>query len=105
MKICQHEIELALHAPSLITVPKDSKLLKVHSSKGEHIYAWFLENLETKETEQYEFYTIPTDWDMPETHPIGQGRVGYFNTIFVRDGEIVFHVFCSKTLIDNSTNK
>ena len=105
--IKQHEIEPALNEPTIITVPKNSKLLKVHSSCGEHIYAWFLENVDNTHTETYHFYTIPTGWEIAQTHPIMIGfgtTVKYFNTVFIRDGEIVFHVFSTGPMLDNTTD-
>lgn len=104
VQIKQHEIEVALQDPTVLAVPKNSKLLKIHSSNGEHIYAWFLEAVDEIETETYHFYTIPTNWEFLNTHPvITNPTIKYFNTVFIRDGEIVFHVFYSKTNIDPFT--
>jgi len=101
--IMQYEIEPAINDPTVIIVPRHSTLLKVHSSNGEHMFAWFLEPVDVPNKETYVFYTIPTQWELPEEHPINQPELSikYFNTIFVKDGEIIFHVFCAGPLVEH----
>lgn len=106
IQIIKHEIEPALHAPTIIKVPKHSKLLKVHSSNGEHIFAFFMENNKYVDKDVYYFYTIPTDWKLNNEHPIiaGMGAsVNYINSVFINDGEHTFHVFVGGPYIHEIT--
>lgn len=105
--IRQYEIDPALHQPTVIYVPQSATLLKVHSSNGEHVFAWFLIDADAVANVKYDFYTVPSEWEVPPTHPIisKKKNVKYFNTVFIRDGEIVFHVFCSDPYLDTSTDK
>lgn len=100
-KIAQYEIDPALQEPTVIHVPKGSKLLKVHSSCGEHMYAWFLQEIDAPDEDVFVFYTIPTNWPLEDTHPIvccEGSSVRYINSVFINDGQIIFHVFVSGPL-------